>query len=553
MIPRAVDDLPRQPDEIYGATVRSPIARGKLRSVRFDPSFDWSDVTALQAAELTANRVEGEQPILADKQVRHAYEPIVLLACADRAKLARAKLAVHLDIDPQWPDLDIQSALAAEDRQAKRSLFTKGTLDVQAELARCARVVTGSYSSHHQQPMQLRPRTVISWWDDDGSVHLSGGLDQTQREAFARALAFEPGRVELEHALSTREGTCDDLTIALHAALLAKKSGRPVRMVHERSEQLEIASRLPPCVCTITTGCDLEGTLRVLEMQIVLDVGAYDGLSSDAVSRAFAHATGPYRWSTVRIEVLVVSTHTPANRPLVTAQPTWAVERHLDTVARELGVDPLALRRKNVALPVQIEALAHQVVRRKAIDEENARRTRSGSRKRLGLGASLSSAITGSSSVGSMCEIAEVELDLDTLEVDVRALHIAAQVPATIAPATCKAQLEGAALRAIGWALCEQVVWKAGVAQNARWKNYLIATPLDTPTFHSTLVPVECAYGEQLGELPMGAAPAIAAAIEHAGGIVAHHLPLTPERLFAAANQIRDPLLSCAPSEDASC
>src|SRR5687767_9051036 len=106
-----VDDLPPMPGELHGATVRSPTARGRLRAVRFDPNFDWTDVTRVVAQDIAAlapggtgvNRVAliaDDQPVLAEGSVNHAYEPVVLLACADRLKLARAVRAVTLDIEP---------------------------------------------------------------------------------------------------------------------------------------------------------------------------------------------------------------------------------------------------------------------------------------------------------------------------------------------------------------------------------------------------------------------------------------------------------------------
>jgi CO/xanthine dehydrogenase Mo-binding subunit len=108
-----------------------------------------------------------------------------------------------------------------------------------------------------------------------------------------------------------------------------------------------------------------------------------------------------------------------------------------------------------------------------------------------------------------------------------------------IHPVMCKGQMEGGSLQAIGWALCEEVVWKDGLIKNPRMTNYIIPTSLDAPAFHTALVEVPWPLGpgggaKGLGELPMdGGAPAIAAAVEHATGIVADALPLTPERLLA--------------------
>jgi CO/xanthine dehydrogenase Mo-binding subunit len=130
-------------------------------------------------------------------------------------------------------------------------------------------------------------------------------------------------------------------------------------------------------------------------------------------------------------------------------------------------------------------------------------------------------------------------VDLDTLEVTVLGFWSATDVGKAIHPVMCKGQIEGGSLQAIGWALWENVVWKNGKILNPRMTNYIIPTALDAPPFYVDLVEAPYAYGpgggaKGLGELPMdGGAPAIAAAIEHATNIVAHHLPLLPEQLLA--------------------
>jgi len=94
-------------------------------------------------------------------------------------------------------------------------------------------------------------------------------------------------------------------------------------------------------------------------------------------------------------------------------------------------------------------------------------------------------------------------------------------------------------LQAIGWALCEEVVWRDGKVLNPRMTNYIIPTALDAPPFHTSLVEAPFSYGpgggaKGIGELPMdGGGPAIAAAVEHATGLSAKEMPLSPERLLS--------------------
>jgi CO/xanthine dehydrogenase Mo-binding subunit len=136
------------------------------------------------------------------------------------------------------------------------------------------------------------------------------------------------------------------------------------------------------------------------------------------------------------------------------------------------------------------------------------------------------------------CDVAEVEVDLDTFETAVVGFWAAQDVGKAIHPLMCQGQIEGGTLQAIGWALNEKIVWKDGRILNARMTNYVVPTSLDAPPFRTILVEEPYSAGpgggaKGIGELPMdGGAPAIAAAIEHATGLVMDHLPLLPEDLF---------------------
>lgn len=368
---RYVDDLPRMPGELFGATVRSPVPRGVLRAVRFDPTFDWSDVTVVRADDVPVNVVAlitEDQPVLASRHLNHAYEPVVLLACADEHKLLRAVLAVTLDIEPLPAVLDPEESLAGgatiwgTDNVFKRYLITKGRADVEDSaaaideaLAACEVRVAGRYATHHQEQLYIEPQGVIAWWDEAG-VHATGSLQCPfyVHKAFVKAFGEDPARVHVTQAVTGGGfGGKEEYpsVIALHAALLAKKAGRPVRMIYDRKEDIEATTKRHPAVCEIETGCDRDGTLRALKMRILMDGGAYVTLTPVVLSRGALHASGAYEWPDVRIEAIAVATNTPPNgafRGFGAPQTIWAIERHMDKVARALGMDPLDLKRKNV-------------------------------------------------------------------------------------------------------------------------------------------------------------------------------------------------------------
>ncbi len=717
-----VDDLPHMPGELHGATVRSPVPRGILRSVRFDPSFDWSDVTIVRAEDVPVNVVAliaEDQPVLAARHLNHAYEPVALLACPDKQKLLRAKEAVLLDIEALPPILDPEESLRNEatiwgtDNVQKRYLITKGAADtddsvagIDAALAACEVRVTGRYSTHHQEQLYIEPQGVIAWWDESG-VHATGSLQCPfyVHKAFLKVFNEDPGRIHITQAVTGGGfGGKEEYPsiIALHAALLAKKAGRPVRMIYDRKEDIEATTKRHPALCEIETGCDKDGKIRAIKARVLMDGGAYLTLTPVVLSRGTLHASGAYEWADARIEAIAVATNTPPNgafRGFGAPQTIWAIERHMDKVARVLGMDPLDLKRKNVLQLGSVTATG-QVLRTSVAGVECIERVRAASeydrkrkdngavtgRKVRGIGASVfmhGAGFTGSGErylkgkvavdllrggrfrirtastdigqgtetvfrqivadaagvgmaevdfavpstttvpdsgptvasrtvmvVGSIvesaarelaervkkeqeaaggtfaeatdrllaregevtsllqysppsfiqwddakykgdaypcfgwaCDIAEVEVDLDTFEVTVTDFWSAVDVGKAIHPTMCKGQLEGGALQAIGWALFEDLVWDKGVIKNPRMTNYIVPTALDAPPFHTILVEEPFSFGpgggaKGIGELPMdGGAPAVAAAVEHALGIAMDALPLTPERLFLASSK----------------
>jgi CO/xanthine dehydrogenase Mo-binding subunit len=715
---RYVDDLPALPGELHGATVRSPIARGRIRSIRLDPAFDWSDVTVVLADDVPHNIVAviaEDQPVLAKDRVNHAYEPIALVACADRHKLALAKERVLVDIEPETAVLDIPTALAkstvvwGEDNVMKRYLITKGeaeksenAAEFEAFVASHEVVVRGTYTTHHQEQMYIEPQGMVAYWDDAG-VHIVGSIQCPYyvHKAFVKAFDLPAEAIDVGQAVTGGGfGGKEEYPsiLALHAALLAKKAGRPVRMIYDRKEDIEATTKRHPCVCEVVSGCDKDGTLHALAMRVVMDGGAYVTLTPVVLSRGTLHAAGAYRWPHVRVESLAVATNTPPNgafRGFGAPQTIWAVERHLDAIARELHMDPAALREKNMlrlgdttatgqklALSVAADKCLAKALEVSGYAEKWAKGPVVEGRKARGVGLSLflhGAGFTGSGErylkgkvaldlepggrinirtgstdigqgtetvfrqiasdaagipldavdfavprttvvpdsgptvasrtvmvVGSIvegaareigarveaeraagggsfaeagdrllakgplsllrqyqppdyvvwddvtykgdaypcfgwaCDVAEVEVDLDTFEVNVLGFWSATDVGKAIHPLMCVGQIEGGSLQAVGWALWEDLVWKDGRIQNPRMTNYIIPTALDAPPFHIALVEEPFPFGpgggaKGIGEMPMdGGAPAIAAAVEHATGIVMDSLPLLPERLFAA-------------------
>jgi CO/xanthine dehydrogenase Mo-binding subunit len=135
-----------------------------------------------------------------------------------------------------------------------------------------------------------------------------------------------------------------------HAALLAWKSGRPVKIVYDRLEDIAATTKRHPSEVRIRIGVKRDGTLVANQIDVVMDGGAYVTLSPVVLSRGALHAGGPYRCPNVSIRARAVATNTPPNgafRGFGAPQTQFAIECHMEAIAERLGMDPLELRRRN--------------------------------------------------------------------------------------------------------------------------------------------------------------------------------------------------------------
>jgi CO/xanthine dehydrogenase Mo-binding subunit len=160
--------------------------------------------------------------------------------------------------------------------------------------------------------------------------------------------------------------------IAGHALLLAKKAGRPVKIIYDRMEDMAATTKRHPSRTRHKTAVDKDGKLLGAEIEFVIDGGAYCTLSSVVLSRGTIHAGGPYYWPSVRVHAKAVATNTPphgAFRGFGAPQSLFALERHMDHVARTIGLAPDEFRRRNLLRQGQTTATAQEI--REPIDMQH--------------------------------------------------------------------------------------------------------------------------------------------------------------------------------------
>jgi CO/xanthine dehydrogenase Mo-binding subunit len=359
---RYVDDLPLE-GFLWGATVRSPAPRGRITAIRFDPAIDWSQFTIVDHKDLPGPNIialiESDQPVLAPGYVRHVHEAVVLLAHPDRAALRRAAAAVRIDVAPEPAVTDFRVAPRPDqiqygaDNVLKHLHISKG--DVDRALAGAPIVVEGVYETGAQEHVYLEPQGMIAALEGDVLV-VRGSMQCPYY--ILKALRYALGRDEARlRVIQTPTGGGFGgkeeypSTIALHAALLALKSGKPVKIVYDRGEDMAATTKRHPSLVRHRTGVTPDGRLLAQDIEVVLDGGAYVTLSPVVLSRGIIHAAGPYACDHVRIDGRAMFTNAVpfgAFRGFGAPQTHFANERHMDRIAARLGLDPAELRRRNL-------------------------------------------------------------------------------------------------------------------------------------------------------------------------------------------------------------
>ncbi len=393
---RYVDDL-RIPGLLHGSTIRSTVPCGEIASIRFE--FDRADFTIVDHRDVPGRNVialiEDDQPCLVEHEVRHAEEPILLLAHEDRERLLDARVAIAYR--PGQPILDPQRST----RLFKTVKIEKG--DVERGFGDADLVVEGEYRTGHQEHVYIETNGVIAV-PEDGGITVYGSLQCPYyvHKALTVLLGLPGKKVRVVQAETGGGfGGKEEYPsmIAGHAALLALKARRPVKLVYDRVEDMVATTKRHPAIVRHRTGVRRDGRLTAIEIDVLLDGGAYATLSPVVLSRGALHATGPYRCDNVRVVGRAAMTNTPPNgafRGFGAPQTQFAAEVHMERIAEALGIDPIRLREVNALRPGDTTATGQRLgkdcsalrVLREAVKRTDFRRKRRayrGTRRGIGL------------------------------------------------------------------------------------------------------------------------------------------------------------------------
>ncbi len=359
---RYVDDIQLE-GVLHGGTIRTPAARGRITGIHFDPSVNWNEYVIVDHRDIPGPNevahIVNDQPALVASEFHHRHEAVVLIAHRSVRALRRALRSVRIEYEPLPAILDPRQPLTPEliqyggDNVFKRVDIHKG--DPKSAFARAAHVIEGWYQTGAQEHAYLEPNGMLAY-RENGRLVVRGSMQCPYYVLKALTHFFGRSQEELrviQAATGGAFGGKEDYpsVLAIHAGLLAEKAGAPVKIIYDRREDMAASTKRHPSWVRHRTAVDHDGRLLAMEIEVILDGGAYSTMSPVVLSRGVIHATGPYFCENAHVYGEARLTNSPpygAFRGFGVPQTEFAIERHMDVIAEKIALDPAELRRRNL-------------------------------------------------------------------------------------------------------------------------------------------------------------------------------------------------------------
>ena len=359
------------PNMLHMRVVRADVASARL--VRLDVSKaralegvacvltaeDLPDRTASTdiPGQVGRKRLDTGQQILVRERVRYFGEPLALIAAETRDAADHALERVEVELEPVPGVYDPMEAMqpgapvvTEPDNVVAERRIRKG--DVEAGFAEADVIVENTFRTPFQEHAFLEPEVGLAWIDENDVVNIRVSTQVIEHfRPIADAIGVPHNKVRIRGALvGGGFGGKEDLTVEVYLALLAKRTGRPVRLEYSREDSFVGHGKRHPFVLTYRTGVARDGRITALDVRMVADSGAYVFLSPYVLLYALVAAPGPYRIDNLNVFARAVATNnmfTSAFRGFGALQACAAYEQQMDEVAKAIGLDRMELRRRN--------------------------------------------------------------------------------------------------------------------------------------------------------------------------------------------------------------
>jgi CO/xanthine dehydrogenase Mo-binding subunit len=370
------------PGVLVGKILRSPLPHARLRAIHTERARGLAGVRAVITGAETPRIPYGffkhVDPRFGDKlpleveRVRFVGDEVAAVAAVDEDTAAEALSLIDVDYEELPAVFDVDEALApgaplVHDSAAGNvaAVIRRGAGDLAQGWRQAEVVVERRYSTHAVAPVCLEPHQAVASYDPvSGSVTLyaSTQMPFQLRAHLADALGLPESKVRI---VKTTMGAGFGSRMEMHApdpvaSLLSLRARRPVKIVYSRTEEFQASRFRHPFRIDCRIGLTRDGRITALEGQAVVDSGAYLSQATGVASVAGTNPFSIYKVAAFRWEARIVYTNKPyggAYRGYGNPQGTFAVESLVDEAAREVGLDPVELRRRNLYAPGDVSAL----------------------------------------------------------------------------------------------------------------------------------------------------------------------------------------------------
>ena len=371
----------KMPGLLIGKILRSPRAHARIKSIDASAAKALDGVLAVITAEDVPDNLfafyqwQADKHILCTDKVRYVGDEVAAVAAVDEDTAEEALELIKVEYEPLPVILDIDEAmkpgapLIHEDKESNSTWSVDRLFgDPDKALAECDHVVEGTYDTYQLAHTCLEVSNCVAKWDKSGKLTIwtNTQAPHTQRQEVARVLGIPRRHVRI---ISSYMGggfgskLVMDMKLPI-ASVLAKMTGRPVRIVNTRSEEFTTAKTRYPYRMHLKTGATKHGKIVVRDLILIADAGAYHDKGAATINFSSMMFGTLYNVPNIRFHGELVYTNKAmgtAFRGFGNPQVTFATESQLDELAEKMGIDPLELRRRNVNHPNETAACGAEV------------------------------------------------------------------------------------------------------------------------------------------------------------------------------------------------
>lgn len=348
---------------VYAKTIRSERARARIKSVELPPlpegyfTVDRHDVPGKNRVKIIID----DQPFFAEDQVNYIGEPILLVVGPDKEIILNLMKAIRVEYEDIPPVLTFEDAEKPDLQPVfgDKKYFGDYQIahgDAETSFKQAAFVFEDEYKTGYQEHIYLEPQSVLGIYEN-GKISVYGSIQCPYyvKDALVQGFGWEGDRIRVVPTpLGGGFGGKEDYPslIAGHVAFAAYKTGRPVQLIFDRVEDIEVTVKRHPSVIKLKAAVDANNTVTAMEADIILNAGAYSGLSNVVLQRTMFNIAGVYFIPNLKVAGRTLATNTVPSggfRGFGAPQAMFAIESFMVDIAKKLGLDPLEFKMRHLA------------------------------------------------------------------------------------------------------------------------------------------------------------------------------------------------------------